>query len=356
MIVVARPRESRKSSAPAPDPKGPGPREPASRGSGGPGPFASGETAPSGSSLLAAFCQSLWLDDGLSGNTISAYRRDIEGLLAFLADGETASTPPAAVPRTSPELDALLSTCVEGDLERYLASRPDLAPRSRTRLVSSLRRFFDFAVQSGAAAHNPTRRLKVARPGRRLPATLSEPEVERLLDAPRQNVPGEARDATMLEVLYATGLRVTELVALTMSQVNLRQGVVKVVGKGAKERLVPLGEQAADAIEHYVRHVRPELVTALYPDVMFPGRAGRPLTRQAFWHAIRRYARRADIARPISPHTLRHAFATHLLNHGADLRAVQLLLGHSNISTTQIYTHVAQERLQALHRTHHPRG
>lgn len=306
--------------------------------------------AKTASPLLSRFLDSLWLDEGLSSNTVSAYRRDLMGLLAHLAEPELLS-------ETSAERqDQLLTNCSEVCLRAYLDARGDLSVRSRGRLVSTLRRFFAFALQVGAIQTNPAAQLKQPRTGRRLPGTLSEREVEALLAAPSMTRPNEARDRAMLELLYATGLRVTELVSLRLIQVNLRQGVVKVIGKGEKERLVPLGEHAAETLGCYLADARPALVTPASDDVLFPGRGGQPLTRQAFWHAIKRYAQRVGIQRDISPHTLRHAFATHLINHGADLRVVQLLLGHSNISTTQIYTHVAQTRLKALHSAHHPRG
>ncbi len=272
------------------------------------------------------------------------------GLLSFLAEPELLAETSAA------RQDQLLTECTEACLRSYLVARKDLSVRSRGRLVSTLRRFFAFVVQVGAMPKNPAAQLKQPKTGRRLPGTLSEREVEALLAAPSMTLPNEARDRAMLELLYATGLRVTELVSLRLIQVNLRQGVVKVIGKGEKERLVPIGEHAAETLATYLVEARLALITPAGDDVLFPGRGGRPLTRQAFWYAIKRYARRVGIQREISPHTLRHAFATHLINHGADLRVVQLLLGHSNISTTQIYTHVAQTRLKALHSAHHPRG
>lgn len=298
--------------------------------------------------LVSAFADALWLEDGLAARSIEAYRRDLRSFVAWLA-GPDAST-------SSAEADALIRGCAAADLTAYLDSRGDLAPRSRARLVSTLRRFFAYLAREGHTSEDLARTLAVARPGRRLPNTLTEAEVEALLAAPDLGRPNEARDAAMLELLYATGLRVSELVGLELADLNLRQGVVRVVGKGGRERLVPLGEPAAEALAAYLETVRPELLGSQPADALFPGRDRRPLSRQAFWHALKRYAVRAGVRKPLSPHTLRHAFATHLVNHGADLRVVQMLLGHADISTTQIYTHVAQARLKALHQTHHPRA
>jgi len=294
------------------------------------------------------FTEALWLEDGLSEQTVEAYARDL-GAFASWLDRTTAR--PAGAP-----IDEAIAACRASALEAYLASRDDLAVRSQARVASTLRRFFAWLAREHVVADNPAAHLSVPRAGRRLPGTLTEAEVEDLLAAPDHELSNEARDRAMLELLYATGLRVSELVGLTLSELNLRQGVVRVVGKGGKERLVPLGEPAADALETYLARTRPALVGKHPTDALFPGREGRALTRQSFWHAIRRYAVRAGIDKPLSPHTLRHAFATHLINHGADLRVVQMLLGHSDISTTQIYTHVAQARLQAIHRAHHPRA
>ena len=211
-------------------------------------------------------------------------------------------------------------------------------------------------MREGIVITNPTNRLLAPRIGRKLPRSLSESDVEALLAAPNVDTSLGLRDRTMLELLYATGLRVSELIGLTLTEVNRRQGVVRIVGKGAKERLVPFGEEAQTWLERYLVEGRPEIVKARLSDAMFPTNRGAAMTRQAFWYAIKRYAMVAGIDAQLSPHTLRHAFATHLLNHGADLRVVQLLLGHSDISTTQIYTHVARERLKEMHRRHHPRG
>ena len=223
-------------------------------------------------------------------------------------------------------------------------------------MLSSLRRFYRYLRREHLIEVDPTARLAAPKLGRPLPKSLTEAEVEALLAAPDTDDVVGFRDRTMLELLYATGLRVSELVGLSAAEINLRQGVVRVLGKGAKERLVPLGEEAVSWLERYLRDVRAELLRGGTSTALFPSRRGRAMTRQTFWHAIKRYARRAAIAKTLSPHTLRHSFATHLLNHGADLRVVQMLLGHSDLSTTQIYTHVARARLKSLHAQHHPRG
>ena len=229
-------------------------------------------------------------------------------------------------------------------------------PRTTSRLVSSLKRFFQFALREGLRADDPAHELESPRLPRSLPKSLSEAEVESLLAAPEVAIAQGLRDRAMLETMYASGLRVSELVGLKSVQVSLDMGVVRVLGKGAKERLTPLGEEALAWIARYVREARPALLAGRKSDALFVTARGGPMTRQAFWALVKRHAATAGIRSPISPHTLRHAFATHLINHGADLRVVQLLLGHADISTTQIYTHVARERLKALHRKHHPRG
>ena len=242
------------------------------------------------------------------------------------------------------------------DILGYLASLNNKSARTSARRLSSLRRFFQYLAREGHINHDPSVRIAAPRIGRPLPKSLTEAEVEGLLDAPDTSTAIGLRDRAMLEVLYATGLRVSELVSLQLGQVNLRQGVVRVIGKGNKERLVPLGEEAVDWLEKFIRQGRAELLRGPPVATLFPSRRGRMMTRQTFWHALRRYAVQAGIAKALSPHVIRHAFATHLLNHGADLRVVQMLLGHSDISTTQIYTHVARERLKSLHAEHHPRG
>jgi integrase/recombinase XerD len=286
------------------------------------------------------FLDAMWMEAGLSENTLSAYRRDLFGLQDWLE---------------SRQLD--ISKAERGDLLAYLGvlSANGQKPRSIARLLSSLRRFYRYLVREGLREDDPTRLIEAPKLGRSLPESLSESEVEALLAAPTDSPLG-IRDSAMLELIYATGLRVSELVGLTMSQISLQQGLVRVVGKGNKERLVPLGEEAQARIENYLKFSRPELLDGRPCDHLFVTNRAAGMTRHAFWHIVKRYATQAGISKHLSPHTLRHAFATHLLNHGADLRVVQLLLGHSDLSTTQIYTHVARERLKALHAQHHPRG
>lgn len=293
--------------------------------------------------LLDRFCDGLWLADGLAKNTLESYRRDVAGFAAWLEAARKRSLLEA-----SPE-----------DLQRHLAWRVEerrSSARTTGRLVSALRRFYQFAVREGLRADDPAAGLDRPKLPRSLPKSLSEAEVEALLAAPDVATAAGLRDRAMLETLYASGLRVSELVGLKPVQVSLDMGVVRVLGKGAKERLTPLGEEAVAWIQRYVGESRPELLAGRKSDALFVTARGGGMTRQAFWALVKRHARKAGIARPISPHTLRHAFATHLINHGADLRVVQLLLGHADISTTQIYTHVARERLKALHAKHHPRG
>ncbi|MEM1231722.1 MAG: site-specific tyrosine recombinase XerD [Pseudomonadota bacterium] len=288
---------------------------------------------------IAQFLDEVWLEAGLSDNTLAGYRRDLTALRNMLG---------------SPLLQASAAA-----LEGVLAARFEngSSARSAARWLSSVRRFYRQAVANGRMHTDPSAGLKSPRLGRPLPKTLSEQDVERLLAAPAVDTLQGLRDRTMLELLYATGLRVSELVTLTPSAVNLRQGVVRVLGKGGKERLVPLGEQAAAWVARYLAARTDASVGApLAGAALFPSNRGRAMTRQTFWHAIRKYALKAGIAAPVSPHVLRHAFATHLVNHGADLRAVQLMLGHADLSTTQIYTHVAAQRLKSLHAEHHPRG
>jgi integrase/recombinase XerD len=293
--------------------------------------------------VLDRFADGLWLSDGLARNTLDSYRRDVRQFASWLGDANGKAL-----------LDAAAA-----DLHGHLAwqvGTKRAKPRSTGRLVSSLKRFFQFALREGLRADDPSADLESPKLPRSLPKSLSEAEVESLLEAPDVDTAHGLRDRAMLETLYASGLRVSELVGLKTMQVSLDMNVVRVLGKGSKERLTPLGEEAADWITRYQREARPQLLGARKSEALFVTARGGSMTRQAFWGLVKRHARVAGIAKPLSPHTLRHAFATHLINHGADLRVVQMLLGHADISTTQIYTHVARERLKALHRKHHPRG
>lgn len=292
-------------------------------------------------SALTKFLDAAWLQRGLSDNTRMAYRSDLEQFAQWL------------LPRGLTLQQVRRETLLE-----YLSWRLESGykARSSARFLSGARGLYQYLLEEGLLAENPTLQVEMPQIGRALPDTLSEADVEALLAAPDVEQLLGLRDRCMLEVLYASGLRVTELVSLTLDQLSLRQGVVRVMGKGAKERLVPLGETALDWLTRYLKEGRAELLTAGATDVVFPSQRGRQMTRQTFWHRIKQHAQTAGITKPLSPHTLRHAFATHLLNHGADLRVVQMLLGHSDLSTTQIYTHVARARLQAIHSEHHPRG
>ena len=293
--------------------------------------------------LVDQFADTLWLSDGLARNTIESYRRDVSQLDAWLLANQRATLAAA---------DAI-------DLQAFLANRIEIArasPRSTARLTSAMKRFYQFLLQERLIQQDPSARLESPKLTRGLPKSLSEIDVEKLLDAPDSATPLGMRDKAMLETLYATGLRVTELTTLTMAQVSLDMNVVRVIGKGNKERLVPMGETAADWIKRYLHEARPLILSGQKTGDLFVTQRGAGMSRQMFWHTIKNQAFRAGIHAPISPHTLRHAFATHLINHGADLRVVQLLLGHADITTTQIYTHVARERLKALHAQHHPRG
>ena len=292
-------------------------------------------------SVIDAFLDALWLEQGASDHTLAAYRRDLTAWQNYLvAQGDDILSP-------GPQ-----------QLPVWLDARREQGYqlRSNARLLSSLRSFYRWARLHGHVASDPLAEVKLPRVLPGLPNTLDEAEVERLLMAPDIETPLGVRDRTMLELLYACGLRVSELVSLTGDAVNLRQGVVRVRGKGDKDRLVPMGEEAADWLAHYMKTARPALMSDPTKPALFPGRSDKAMTRQTFWHRIKAHSITAGITRPLSPHTLRHAFATHLLNHGANLRVVQLLLGHSDLSTTQIYTHVAQARLEHLHAEHHPRG
>jgi integrase/recombinase XerD len=291
--------------------------------------------------IIEPFCDAIWLQEGLSANTLDAYRRDLEGLSRWLAPRGMA-----------------LTTASRGDLLDYLSGcvGKGARPRTTARLLSSLRRFYGYLVREERIKTDPTALIDSPKIGRPLPKSLTEEQVEKLLQSPDVATHYGLRDRAMLETLYATGLRVSELVGLTLSQVSLTQGVVRVIGKGDKERLVPMGEEAVAWISRYLAEGRPKLVRSRSTDALFTTARGGPMTRQAFWHNLKVHTRTAGIQTALSPHTLRHAFATHLLNHGADLRVVQMLLGHADLSTTQIYTHVAQARLKSLHEMHHPRG
>jgi len=294
------------------------------------------------SDLIDEFCDALWLEDGLARNTLDSYRRDLVQFRDWLG---------------AQQGKALLAAS-HADLLGFLAYKVRRRAKASTtsRELSSLKRFYRFALRQGSIAADPTLKIDAPKLPRGLPKSLTEKDVEDLLAAPRIEAPLGLRDKAMLETLYASGLRVSELVTLKLPQVSQDMGVVRVMGKGSKERLVPLGEEALAWIGRYLKEARPVLLSRKASDDLFVTTRGGAMTRQAFWHLLKRYAAQAGLDKPISPHTLRHAFATHLLNHGADLRVVQLLLGHSDISTTQIYTHVARERLKQLHAKHHPRG
>ena len=285
---------------------------------------------------MDAFCDALWLEDGLAKNTLESYRRDLAQLAVFL-EGRA------------------LVQAREQDLFGFLAARRGRSS-SAARMLSTLKRFYRYCLRERAIRADPTLKLDPPRRTPRFPRSLSESDVEALLAAPDVATPRGLRDRAMLEVLYAAGLRVSELVGLKIFEASLDAGVVRVFGKGSKERLVPLGEEAVSWVQRYLADARPTLLGKRQSDALFVTERGAGMTRQAFWYLIKRYGARAIPGKALSPHVLRHAFATHLINHGADLRVVQMLLGHADISTTQIYTHVARERLKALHAKHHPRG
>ena len=299
--------------------------------------------------LLDDFCDTVWLEDGLAKNSLESYRRD----LRLFAEWHEQQGRPS------------LLRAAESDLAAYIASRSSrrgpggkrgIRSSTQARLHSSLKRFYQFLARERRIEVDPTLKLDPPRKPPRFPRSLSEADVEALLAQPDTATPLGLRDRAMLEVLYASGLRVSELVRLKLAELSYDMGVVRVFGKGAKERLVPLGEEALAWLSRYSKEGRPALLGKRSSDFVFVTGRGAPMTRQAFWHLIKRRARAALPGKSLSPHTLRHAFATHLLNHGADLRVVQLLLGHADISTTQIYTHVARERLKKLHKDHHPRA
>jgi integrase/recombinase XerD len=291
--------------------------------------------------LVDQFLDAIWMERGLSQNTLGAYRADLMTLGRSLSEKKKS-----------------IDSADKSDLLAFIAGRVEggAKPRSTARQLSSFRRFFRYIMREGLRNSDPTADIEMPRIGRSLPKTLSEDEVESLLHAPNTDEPLGHRDRTMLELLYATGLRVSELINLKQSQVNFNQGVLRIVGKGDRERLIPLGEEAQRWMRDFIDGPRMEILLERQTDYLFPTRRGDRMTRQAFWHIIKRYAEKAGVRKKMSPHSLRHAFATHLLNRGADLRVVQLLLGHSDLSTTQIYTHVARERLKDLHAQHHPRG
>jgi len=296
----------------------------------------------SSTDLIDAFCDQLWLQDGLAAASLASYHRDVTAWAAWLA-----------------EHGASLLAAQRGDVEAFLAAQYAARAKATSiaRRLSAIRRFYGLQLQQGVLAADPTLRVRAPKLPRRLPKNLTEAQVEALLAAPDTASTLGLRDRAMLETLYATGLRVSELTSLRLAQVSLDMGVVRVLGKGSKERLVPLGEEAIDWLKRYLGSARTELAGDGKSDAVFLTARRGPMTRQGFWTLIKRYATRAGIARDrLSPHVLRHAFATHLLNHGADLRVVQLLLGHADITTTTIYTHVARARLKELHARHHPRS
>lgn len=292
--------------------------------------------------LLEQFLDAIWMERGLSENTLNSYRNDLTKLLSWFENKKL----------------SLLSARAE-DLQdyQYDLTVQEYKPSSKARMLSAIRRIYQYLYREKIRTDDPSAHLQAPKQAKRLPKAISEAQVDNLLGAPDPLDPIELRDKAMLELLYATGLRVTELVSLTMENISLRQGVVRVVGKGNKERLVPMGENAIDWVETFLEQGRPQILGDKVTDALFPSKRARMMTRQTFWHRIKHYAVIAGIdSEKLSPHVLRHAFATHLLNHGADLRVVQMLLGHSDLSTTQIYTHVASERLKELHHKHHPRA
>ena len=285
---------------------------------------------------IAAFLDSAWARKGLSDLTLKAYESDLS--------------------RTAQMYPGVIAQCSRDDLQGILAKRQEYAASSNARLLSCWRHYYQYLVETGQRQDNPTERIASPTMLRNIPDALSETDVERLLSAPDVESPMGVRDRAMLELMYATGLRVSEIVSLTMEQVSQEQGLVRTMGKGSKERLIPFGDEAGYWLMEYLENARGTWSSPGVSAAFFVSNRGRGMTRQTFWHMVKKYASMAGIRPSLSPHGLRHSFATHLLNHGADLRVVQSLLGHSDLSTTQIYTHVAQQRLQVLHRTHHPRG
>ncbi|MFV0449539.1 MAG: site-specific tyrosine recombinase XerD [Vibrio sp.] len=292
--------------------------------------------------IMEQFLDTLWLERGLSENTVVSYRNDLTKLLGWMN-------------KNNYRLNFISLSGLQ-EYQTWLVEQ-DYKQTSRARMLSAIRRLFQYLHREKVRSDDPTALMVSPKLPKRLPKDLTEEQVEALLNAQDLNDPVELRDKAMLELLYATGLRVTELVSLTTENISLRQGVVRVIGKGGKERLVPMGENAIEWIETFIHQGRPELLGQQTSDVVFPSKRAQQMTRQTFWHRIKHYAVIAGIdVEKLSPHVLRHAFATHLLNHGADLRVVQMLLGHSDLSTTQIYTHVATERLKQIHSEHHPRA
>jgi integrase/recombinase XerD len=291
--------------------------------------------------IIDRFLDAIWMERGLSENTLDAYRADL-----------------LALDQRLKERDVKIVDASKADLLDYISWRVGggAKPRSTARQLSSFRRFYRYLLREGTIAEDPTAEIAMPKIGRSLPQSLTEDEVDALLAAPNVSEPLGNRDRAMLELLYATGVRVSELINLKMSQMNLNQGVIRIIGKGNRERLIPLGGEAQDWLRDFIDGARIEILLERQTDYLFPTRRGDRMTRQAFWHIIKRYAKKAGVSKKLSPHTVRHAFATHLLNNGADLRVIQLLLGHSDVSTTQIYTHVARERMKELHSEHHPRG
>ena len=291
--------------------------------------------------LVDQFLDAVWMERGLSKNTLGAYRADLITLARSLAESGKS-----------------IDSAKKPDLLDFIARRVESGakPRSTARQISSFRRFFRYIQREGSCSNDPTADIEMPRIGRSLPKTLTEEEVDSLLSAPNIDEPLGHRDRTMLELLYATGLRVSELINIKQSQINFNQGVLRIIGKGDHERLIPIGEESQRWLRGFINGPRMEILLERQTDYLFPTRRGSRMTRQAFWHIIKRYAEKSGVRQKISPHSLRHAFATHLLNRGADLRVVQMLLGHSDLSTTQIYTHIARERLKDLHGEHHPRG
>ena len=297
----------------------------------------------SNNEIIDGFCDAIWLEDGLAKNTLASYRADLIIFERWLeANGREKS----------------LLEVTRQDILAYLADAfsQSKKPRTSARLLSTLKRLYQFLLREGSVKEDPTLKIRSPKIPKNIPQSLIEIDVDKILEAPNTDSPMGIRDRAMLEVLYGSGLRVSELVSIRMNQINLSEGVIRVVGKGSKERVIPIGEPARDWVGKYLEISRPVILGRGISDTLFVTNRHQGMSRQAFWNLIRKYVFVAGVKKKVSPHTLRHAFATHLLNHGADLRVVQLLLGHANVSTTQIYTHVAKERLKSLHEKHHPRG